>query len=140
MPDISKTIRSITLADATVSGLVGTRMYSDALPQQATLPAIRYLIIDTLPTECLVHIAAIARARIQVDCYANTRAASVELADAVRLALEKKHEGDNSGQFIHEISLQDGERHAVDRPLSGTDQRWYITILEFYVFYTTTTS
>jgi len=85
MPDISKTIRSITLADATVSGLVGTRMYSDALPQQATLPAIRYLIIDTLPTECLVHIAAIARARMQVDCYANTRAASVELSDAVRL-------------------------------------------------------
>lgn len=140
MPDISKTIRSITLADSTVSGLVGTRMYSDALPQQATLPAIRYLVVDTMPTECLVHIAAIARARMQIDCYANTRAASVDLADAVRLALEKKHEGDNSGQFIHEISLQDGERHAVDRPLSGTDQRWYITILEFYVFYTTTTS
>lgn len=115
-------------------------MYSDALPQQATLPAIRYLVVDTMPTECLIHIAAIARARMQIDCYANTRAASVDLADAVRLALEKKHEGDNSGQFIHEISLQDGERHAVDRPLSGTDQRWYITILEFYVFYTTTTS
>jgi hypothetical protein len=140
MPDISKTIRSLALADATVSGLVGTRMYSDALPQQATLPAIRYIVIDTLPTECLVDIAAIARARMQIDCYANTRAASVQLADAVRLALEKKHEGDNSGQFVHEISLQDGERHAVDRPLSGTDQRWYITILEFYVFYTTTTS
>lgn len=140
MPDISSTIRTIALADANVSALVGTRMYSDALPQAATLPAVRYQVIDTLPTECLVAIAPVARARLQVDCYATTRSASVSLADTMRIALEKKYQGNNSGQYIHEISLQEGERHAVDRPESGTDQRWYITILEFFVFYTTTTS
>lgn len=133
-------MRTLTLADADVSTLVSTRMYSDALPQTVTLPAIRYLVVDTLPTECLGAIAPVARARMQVDCYAVTRAASVSLADKVRLALEKQHQGDNSGQYIHEISLQEGERHAVDRPLMGSDQRWYVTILEFFVFYTTTTS
>lgn len=140
MPDISGTIRTITLANEGVSSVVGSRMHSDVLPEKIAMPAIRYLVVDTLPNECLGGIAPISRARLQLDCYAKSRSASVSLANAVRLALEKKHRGDNTGEFIHEISLQEGGRHMFDLPPNGSDQRRYITILEFFVFYTTTTA
>ena len=140
MPDISATIRSITLADASVSALVGSRMYSDILPQKATMPAITYEVVDTIANEHLTGIADVAQARIQINSVAKTRSEAIALADAVRLALQKKHRGDNSGQFINEISLAQGEQTTFDPPEAGTDQRRFVTILEFDVFYRTTTS
>lgn len=139
MPDISGTIRTLTLADGTVSGLVSTRMYSDALPQNATMPAITYFVVNTDAYEHLGGIVDIARARIQIDCFAATRTAANALADAVRLALEK-YEGTVGTQFIHEINLVSGELHGIDRPEAGTDQRRYITSMDFHVHYQTTTS
>ena len=140
MPDIAGAIRTLTIADADVAALVSSRMYSDALPQNATLPAVTYFVVDTQPNEHLAGIADVSRARIQIDCFAATRTAANDLANKVRLALEKKHRGDNNGQFINEINLTTGERHLVDRPESGSDKRRYITSQDFFVFYRTTTS
>lgn len=140
MPDISATIRSITVADSAVAALVGTRMYSDVIPQKCTMPAILYSVVDTVANEHLSGIADVSRARIQIDCFAKTRSQANSLGDAVRLALEKQNRGDNDGQFINEINLVGGEEFAFDQAESGTDQRRYITTLDFYVFYRTTTS
>jgi len=63
-----------------------------------------------------------------------------ELGDAVRLALEKKHRGDQGGQFVHEISLASGEQYSFLRPEVGSDERRFITTLDFFVTYRTTTS
>lgn len=115
-------------------------MFSDALPQGAGMPAISYFVVDTLPQEHLGGIADVSRARIQIDCFAETRASANDLGNKVRLALEKKHRGDNSGQFINEINLATGERHVFDRPEAGSDKRRYITTQDFYVHYRTTTS
>lgn len=140
MPDISATIRALTIADAAVAALVGTRMHSDFLPQKATLPAIVYQVIDTLPHEHLAGIADVSRARIQIDAYADSRTEANDLGNKIRLALEKKHRGDNSGQFINEINLATGEVHSIDRPSAGSDERRFITTHDFYVHYRTTTS
>ena len=139
MPDIGASIRTKTLADGTVAGLVSTRMYADAIPQSVTLPAISYSIIDTMPEECLTAIAAYARARIQIDCYATSRGAANSLADAVRLALEK-FSGAISSQWVFELSLVSGEYYGIDAAESGTDQRRYVTSLDFFVHYATSTS
>ena len=140
MPDIAATFRSLLVANINVSNLVGTRVYSDQLVQGASMPAITYFVVDTLPNEHLTGIADVSRARIQVDCYADTRGGANDLADKVRLAMEKQHRGDNSGQFINEISLATGEVHSVDRPEAGSDKRRYITAQDFFVHYRTTTS
>ena len=139
MPDIGGTIRTHVLADAGISATIGTRMYSDFLPQGSALPAITYQVVDTLPNETLSGIADVSRARLQIDSYATTRASANLLADAVRLVLEK-YRGVVSGQFINEINLATGEVYAIDRPASGSDERRFITTLDFYVFYRTTTS
>lgn len=139
MPDIGGTIRTKTLATSSVSDLVSTRMYSDVLPQSVTMPAITYTVIDTTPNEHLTGIADVSRARIQIDCFATSRAGANALGDAVRLALEK-YRGTVGTQFINEINLATGERYDIDRSETGSDQRRYISSQDFFVSYRTTTS
>lgn len=141
MPDIGSTIRTILLADVTVSGLVATRIHSDFPPQGIAMPAIVYSIVDTTAYEHLAGIADVARARIDIQCAADTRTQANSLGDAVRLALEKKVRGEQSdGQFINEINLVTGETTFVVPPETGSDKRRFITQLDFFVHYRTTTS
>lgn len=140
MPDISATIRTMILADSTIAGLVGTRVTSDALPQTASMPAITYFVVDTVPQECLDAIANISTARIQVDCFADTRAAANKLADYVRLALELKNHTLTGTQYINAIHLDSGEQHLFDRPEEGSDKRRYIASQDFRVTYRQTVS
>ena len=91
-------------------------MYSDVLPQKCTMPAIAYQVISTVANEELVNVTALTRARIQIDCFAKTRGEANQLAEKVRIALHKKHRGDNSGQWIDEISLAGGEEHEFVQP------------------------
>ena len=140
MANIGLTIRTLTIANAGVSALAGSRMYPDALVQNAVLPAIVYQVIDTVATEHLGGIVALATSRIQIDSFATTRAGSVALGEAVRLALQTKHRGDNGGQYIHEISLAAGESYGIDRVSAGSDQRRYIVTTDFLVTYRVATS
>ena len=140
MPDISATIRSMLVADTNVSGVVSSRIHADVLPQRCVFPAIAYEIIDTTPNEHLSGIVDLSRARIQIDCYAKTRADANSLADKVRLAIEKKTAGTYSSQYIVEINLVSGEQFFVEQPKEGTDKRVFGTSQDFYVHYRTTTS
>lgn len=138
MPDITASIRTLTLADATVSGLVATRMYSDVLPQSATMPAITYSMITETPYEHLAGIVSVSQATIQVDCFGATRSSANALADAVRLQLEK-YRGVVGTQQILEIN-HTSARDGYDRAESGTDQLRFIRSLDFDIHYRTTTS
>ena len=140
MPDISATIRTKTLADASISSSVGTRMYSDVLPQNVSLPAITYQVIDTLAHQHLSGIADVAQARIQIDCYAATRSAANALADDVRLALQGQNHTATGSQCILDILMPSGEVHSIDEAESGSDIRRYVTTQDFQVSYRTTTS
>lgn len=140
MPDIGGTIRTLFLETTSIKDVIGTRMFSDFLPQGSTLPAIVYDVIDTLAYEHLGGIANIARARVQIDSLADSRSAANSLADAVRIAFES-YSGTIDDQYITSTSLVEGERYGVIRPEAGTDQRaQFVTILDFFVHYRTTTS
>jgi hypothetical protein len=115
-------------------------MFSDVPPEQVAMPAIVYTVIDTTPNEHLSGIVNASRARVQIDCAADTRLQANQLGDAVRLALEKKHRGNQGGQFINEISMVGGEQYSFLRPEVGSDERRFITTLDFFVTYRTTTS
>ena len=139
--DISATIRALLVADAGVSA-VTTNVYSDALPQRVTLPAITYFVVSTDPehTTGATNIEAITRARIQVDALADSRSAANSLGHLIRLALDTQGRGDNDGTFVNDILLAEGEKHMFDRPESGSDRRRYVTSQDFFVWYRTTTS
>lgn len=88
---VRSNIRTYLLAQAGVSSIVGTRIYYDALPQSATLPAVVLEMSDSYPAGR--HLAAsgtLERASYTAYCYATTRATADSLSDAVSAALDEK--------------------------------------------------
>lgn len=68
---IETAIRSLLLADTTVAGLVGTRVYSGILPQRPTFPAIVLTKVDKLSDVILDGTVGPNTLRLQVDCWTN---------------------------------------------------------------------
>lgn len=75
------------LADPSVAGIVGTRIYPKELPQTATLPALSYHVVFARGTYSYTGPSTLVRARVQMDAWANTYAQAVSLTEAVRRAL-----------------------------------------------------
>ncbi|HRJ40833.1 MAG TPA: DUF3168 domain-containing protein [Caldilineaceae bacterium] len=74
--------------DAGVSALISTRLYPEHLPQSPTYPAATYRRISTLPVYCRANNGRFQQVRIQIDCYAETYASALALADAITAAME----------------------------------------------------
>lgn len=140
MADIGASIRSLILADATIAAQVGTRVHSDQIPQGATLPAISYRVVDTVPQEHLTGVADIFNARIEIDCQAQTRGTANTLANLVRAELQQAIRGTFSSVYIYRIGLQTGEQYLTEPIAEGSDQQRYITSQDFSVFYRPTNS
>lgn len=80
--------RTHLAADATVAGLVGTAIYGDDVPQDAAPPFVALQLISAPRQYVLAGSTGHARPRVQVDCWAATKLAAIEIADAVTAALE----------------------------------------------------
>lgn len=82
---------SILSDDATVSGLVGARIYPDVLPQGVLYPALRYQRISTPRAQWRTIDTGrsdYANPRFQVDAWALTRSQALTLGQAVLAALD----------------------------------------------------
>ena len=88
-------IRDYVLADATVTSLIGTRMYPDQLPAKVTFPAAVILSVDIVRPNPLRSVATLASARMQVDVYAQPTSglSSRALADAAGTAIRQRIDG-----------------------------------------------
>ena len=136
MSDISAAIRAKLVAESSVTDEVGTRIYSDHLPQNAAMPAITYRVISEIANEDLAGSSGLDEARIQVDCFGSTRSQANSVQRLVRSAL-KGFRGVVSSVYVKTINQSTGQQHLTDRPEHGTDQRRYITSQDFSVFYQT---
>jgi hypothetical protein len=85
---IGELLRAFVLADATVSGLVVTRMYPLRLPQNVTMPALTYQRISGVRIGQLNGVASAADPRYQIDAWAANVAGALALGKAVRQRLE----------------------------------------------------
>lgn len=84
MTTIVEGLRTFMLADATIAGLVGTRVYPNILPQSPTVPAISYQFISGTDDVTTDGPSGLANPTIQIDCWATTYAAMDGLFQAVR--------------------------------------------------------
>ena len=89
---LGETIRSLLVADATLSGLVGTRIYPNEMPEGVTLPAVVYQVISDVPENSFTGQTStdIKTARLQVDSYARAigTVGAYAQAHAVAAAIE----------------------------------------------------
>jgi len=83
MADIGEAIITHLKTITAVTDLAGTRFRPDELAEGETLPAVRYTVVaeDTYKTHGGK--IGLAETRLQLDCYAITRAAANDLADEI---------------------------------------------------------
>lgn len=81
-------LRSRLKADATVSGLVGTRVDWGLRPQAKTLPAITLTLVSSPRDYTMAGAQVTQFYRVQVDCWALTYKESNDLRAAVIACLE----------------------------------------------------
>lgn len=81
-------IRTILTADATLTGLVSSRIYPDMPPQGTTYPCIVYMIIATDPTNTKEGVSQLDNVRLDVNIYAENYDSGVTIAERVRTLLD----------------------------------------------------
>lgn len=79
---IDEAVRAVLLANPTVYGLVGTRIYPLQLPLDCTFPALTY----SFPSDIYKRVAR--PARLQIDCWAEDFTECKNLKNAVETALD----------------------------------------------------
>lgn len=106
-----ETIRARLAADATVEELVEDRIYPQVLPQGSTMPAIALTVIDEMPINALTGDPAtrLKRARVQVDCYAETYLKAHDVAMAVDNVISALSDPDLSAYRESSEDLYDDE-------------------------------
>lgn len=85
--NVEQEIKTLLLADGTVSGLIAMRLYPMLMPQGVTLPAISYQRVATAPINDLEGSQNYEWVRIQIDCWDDDYAGVKALAAAVRAAM-----------------------------------------------------
>ena len=84
-------LRSYCLADATVSGLIGTRFHLDRIPQNQKLPNVRYSILSESVTN--THGADTAELNddaIRIEVFSKKASDGLAIKDALKTRLNSK--------------------------------------------------
>lgn len=91
MSDIESAIEAALRADDRVTSLIGSitgvRIFQQKLAQGSLLPALTYQLVDDPSESSHTGPSGLAHARIQFDCWGNTKEEAAAVARAVRLAL-----------------------------------------------------
>lgn len=85
---VESEIKTKLNTDVTVTAILSTRIYPLILPQNPTLPAAQYAIIDGPPTDNLAGKAGLYRFELQIDIFANRYKQAVEAENVVRKSLQ----------------------------------------------------
>lgn len=132
MSALEEALRTRLLADSTVSGLVGTRIFPLVIPQGQALPAIAYQRISGVREHTHAGASGLAHPRIQYACVAETFTQARAVADAVRQRLDG-FAGVIGSVTVESIMIQnqmDNYNLSADNEASS-----YTTWLDFVVWY-----
>lgn len=132
MSGIEEAVIQRLLADVTVAGLVGTRVFPGSLPQGEALPAIIFNRISGAPIYADEGEVGLDEARIQIDCYGVSYSAAKTLSRAVRASLSAFF-GTSDGVESLYLSL-DIERDLREGGSNASEYR-YRTSMDFIALY-----
>lgn len=87
--NIAPAVYNLLSNDATVSGLVGSKIYPDQIPQQVAYPAIVHYKTDVNKVAVKTAPTINYRITLQIDIYCDTYGAGETIADAVKAVLDE---------------------------------------------------
>ncbi len=137
--DIGAGMHTYILSQAAVKLLVADRGYPGVLPQSLKrLPAYTYRLISDVPDHHLTGISGLSQARVQFDCYADTRREANLLAETIRLAIDS-NETTMGLEVVRTCHLENTFTDE-DQPNDASDEWRYITTQDYLVNYVQSTS
>lgn len=127
---VQTALYAIRAADATLAALISTRLYPDVLPQEATLPAVRYQVIGRQrPYTFGNSLPSMATIRVQMDGYAGTSVNRSTLAAALRGAFNRA-QGSYGGETVVDIRI---ENELEDIEMLNTNTEAYRIMLDMVI-------
>ncbi|NBQ69146.1 MAG: DUF3168 domain-containing protein [Nitrosomonadaceae bacterium] len=129
----SKALRARLVADATMTGLVGNRIYPGRAPQKPTMPYIVYHRISTVRSATLDSgNTKVPEVRMQCDVIATTQAEVETILNQMRLVMDN-FRGTSAGVTVLGVSVSDEQ----DQPeyYEGSDTVFYHSSLDFSIIY-----
>lgn len=111
-------LRSALVANATVSGLIGTRVYPVLAPATASLPLVTWRRSGIQREQTLVAPMGVPRVTVEYSIYGATYEQAREVADAMRAVLDG-YGGTADNTTVRQTSLEDESDDFVT--LAGAD-------------------
>ncbi|MCI0351565.1 MAG: DUF3168 domain-containing protein [Acidobacteriales bacterium] len=119
---------------ATVTSLVGSRIYPQLIPQgDENFPAIAYSRVSSEYVASMEGESGLARTSIALACWARSYETAKDLAERVRLVLDR-HRGQWSQVEIGSVSLT-GEDELLEASADDAAKRLYGVQLEFAIWH-----
>ncbi len=125
---IATDIRTFLLADATLTTLIGTRLYPLTLPQNPTLPAMTYQWVSGERVHTADGALGLSRPRIQFDAWATTYLVAESVFEALRKRLDAFRGA--AGASIIQGAFFDSERD-----LYESEPKLYRRSVDFFVWH-----
>ena len=125
---IEKELVGYLLADAGLALMIGDRLHDMVLPQSPTLPAVVWQRISTTRVHSQSGASRLARPRFQFTCWATTTLAAIQVAGALREALDGY--GGRMGMVENVAIFGEGENAGLD-PETGLRN----VALDFFIWH-----
>ena len=135
MSAIGEALRTKLLSYATVSTLIGQRMYPDAAVEGASLPYIVYYTNSTERDHDLGGVGKSAHARITVEAYALTRRACSAISKAIRETGISAFIGTVDGYALDGVEFTTGDQYMQEPPTDGNQEHRYVVSFDLLVHY-----
>jgi len=96
---LESSVYSAVTGDGTIGALIGTRLYPDVAPDDATFPAMVYQVLTQVP----IGSNGCTQSRVQIDSYAASYTVVITMRDAlIALANATGHWRYNAGPDFYE--------------------------------------
>ena len=136
MSNVLPAVVEILKADATLTALVGARVYGDFMPEDIQKPAVLAYITSETAENCFDGFVGFENARVRLEAYGLTRDSADEVMEAARQSLNGVL-GTYAGIPIKGVAQATGKIHLVDIPNDGTDRWQFRTAQSFEISYNT---
>tara|TARA_Y100000401_G_C8321663_1_gene225650 strand:+ start:1116 stop:1526 length:411 start_codon:yes stop_codon:yes gene_type:complete len=103
---IGKAIYNILANDSDVSTLVSTRIFPNVAPQTTVFPFIIYDITGVSPNDTKDGASTLDTNDVMISCYSETYSQASDLAQKIRIAMDRINQGDYGGETIQSSQFQ----------------------------------
>lgn len=103
---IGKSIYNILYNDNDVRTLVATRIFPNVAPQTTEFPFIIYDVTGVSPNDTKDGASTLDTNDVMISCYSETYSQASDLAQKVRIAMDRINQGDYGGETIQSSQFQ----------------------------------